>query len=156
MFFSSAVLAGFDRHITIFSPESRLTKSVKYAFKAINQGGLTSVAIRGQDCAVVITQNSNVLFNLSHRTSLLMPSTVTYLFRITENIGCKYGYEIPVDMLCKRMMRPLGFCKCYTIVNKKNTSVAEKFQDIQYMSEVWTHPLIPGFFFIFTIFYIVE
>ena len=32
----------------------------------------------------------------------------------------------------------------------------ESYFHIQYQSKVWTHLLIPGFFFIFTIFYIVE
>ncbi|RMC00573.1 hypothetical protein DUI87_23189 [Hirundo rustica rustica] len=176
--------AGFDRHITIFSPEGRLyqvggctdkqtsvAKPVlgassmtslqavlaqvllgfvlrcrlaliipEYAFKAINQGGLTSVAVRGKDSAVIVTQKKVP-------DKLLDSNTVTHLFKITENIGCvmtgmtadsrsqvqraryeaanwkyKYGYDIPVDMLCKRIadisqvytqnaeMRPLGCC----------------------------------------------
>lgn len=129
--------SGYDRHITIFSPEGKLFQ-VEYAFKAVRQCGITSIAVRGKDCVCFVTQKKV-------GDKLIDPTSVTRVFKVTKYIGMlvtgltpdsrsivqqarqqaaefrfKYGYEIPVDFLAKVLadkaqvytqhayMRPLG------------------------------------------------
>ncbi|CAP92023.1 hypothetical protein N7519_011171 [Penicillium mononematosum] len=129
--------SAYDRHITIFSDQGRLYQ-VEYAFKAITSANITSIGVRGKDCAVVISQKKVA-------DKLIEPSSVSHVFKISPSVGCvmtgsiadarasvdrargeaaefryKFGYEMPCDVLAKRLaninqvytqrayMRPLG------------------------------------------------
>lgn len=79
-------------------PNAKLTGETEYAFKAISGAGVTAVAVRGKDTAVVITQRKVPVSPLARpqpwrltdrsQDKLLDPSTITHLFQITPTIGC--------------------------------------------------------------------
>jgi 20S proteasome subunit alpha 1 len=93
----------------------------EYAFKAITAANITSVGVRGKDCAVVISQKKVP-------DKLIDPSSVSYIHRLSPSVGCvmtgsiadarasvmrargeaaefryKNGYEMPCDVLAKRL-----------------------------------------------------
>lgn len=121
-------MSGFDRQITIFSPQGHLYQ-IEYAMKAATGGGNTAIAVRGENSAAFITQKK-----ISDR--LMDPSCLTSVYRITDSIGClmigllpdiraqveriRYeanqfeynnGYPMPVHALAKRIA---DICQVYT------------------------------------------
>ena len=109
-----------DKYITVFNSEGKLLQ-LQYAFAAVKQPGLNTIAVRGKDCAFVLTQKK-----VPDR--LMKPESITSMFQITEEIGCcitgrspdgkslvsqarqeageylyKYGLPIPVEVMAKRM-----------------------------------------------------
>ncbi|KAJ8603497.1 hypothetical protein CTAYLR_005105 [Chrysophaeum taylorii] len=121
--------SNYDHHITIFSPSGKLYQ-VEYAIKCANSAsGLTSVAARGKDSVVLVTQKK-----VPDR--LVDPSSVTNIFKVTEKLAvlmtglpadCRaqvtrlryeanefkfqYGYAMPVASLAKRIG---DICQVYT------------------------------------------
>ena len=113
--------SNYDHHISIFSPQGRLYQ-MEYAFKAANtSSGLTGVAVRGANSAVVVTQKK-----VPDR--LMDADSITSVHSITPTLGAlttglpadaraviqraryeasdfayKYGYPIPVKQLAKRI-----------------------------------------------------
>ena len=68
-----------DKVMKVFSVDGRIYQ-VEYAFKAVNQFGQTSIAIRGTDSVVVCTQKKVP-------DKLIVPDSVTNIFNIADDIG---------------------------------------------------------------------
>jgi len=88
--------AGYDRHITIFSPEGRLYQ-VEYAMKAVKHTQLTAVAVKGIDSVVVVCQKKVP-------DKMLDPTNITSLYKISDNVGsCIIGHMGDARFQCQRM-----------------------------------------------------
>ena len=112
--------SSYDRMITVFSPDGRLYQ-VEYAFKAIANCQTTAIALKSSSCSILISQKKV-------NDPLIDPSSSTNLYSISPSIGAcfigrvpdahslvlraryeaaewryKYGYEIPIHMLAKRI-----------------------------------------------------
>merc|ERR1711916_115740 len=70
----------WDKHISIFSNSGRLYQ-VEYTFRAARTSGFTSLALKGEGCAVVLTQKKVP-------EQLMDPATVSNLHTITPTVGC--------------------------------------------------------------------
>ena len=70
--------SGYDRYISVFSPEGRLHQ-VEYAIKA-TKSDTCAIAVRGKDSVVVAAQKKVA-------DKLIVPSSVVTHFKITKNIG---------------------------------------------------------------------
>ena len=69
----------FEKLMKVFSPDGRIYQ-MEYAFKAIHQFGMTSIAVRGIDSVVVCSQKKVP-------DKLIVPESVTNIFTVNDNIG---------------------------------------------------------------------
>lgn len=117
-----------DKEITVFSKEGKLYQ-IEYAFNAVKNSGFTSLAVRGKDCVVAITQKKV-------EDKSIVPSSVTHMFKVTDKIGAlftgslpdsrnilvrmrqfagdfrsDFGYEIPIHILADKLAE---FAQVYT------------------------------------------
>ncbi|BAM42185.1 proteasome subunit alpha type [Theileria orientalis strain Shintoku] len=83
---SRASQSGYDRHITIFSPEGKLFQ-LEYALKAVKNCNLTGLAVK-DDSAIAVVAQKKLPAQQGNQDVLLDSSTVTSLYHITDELYC--------------------------------------------------------------------
>ncbi|GAB64464.1 proteasome subunit alpha type 6 [Plasmodium cynomolgi strain B] len=76
----------YDRHLTIFSPDGNLYQ-IEYAIKAVKNTNITSIGVKGENCAVIISQKKMATQYIS-QDKLLDYNNITNIYNITDEIGC--------------------------------------------------------------------
>ncbi|CDR95065.1 proteasome subunit alpha type 6 protein, putative [Babesia bigemina] len=117
---------GYDRHITIFSPDGKLYQ-LEYALRAVKCSNLTGLAVK-DDNAIAVVSQKKLSAQQGNQDVLLDQSSVTHLYHITDEVmalligfpgDCmsilyksreialeyqyKYGCNIPARVLCEKL-----------------------------------------------------
>lgn len=116
----------YDRHLTVFSPDGNLYQ-LEYAIRAVKNTNITAIGVKGESCAVLISQKKLPMQFIS-QDKLLDSNSITNIFHISDEIGCamvglpgdclsmvykaraeaseftyRNGYSINVDTLCRNI-----------------------------------------------------
>ncbi|GBE61716.1 proteasome subunit alpha type 6 [Babesia ovata] len=75
---------GYDRHITIFSPDGKLYQ-LEYALRAVKCSNLTGLAVK-DDNAIAVVSQKKLSAQQGNQDVLLDQSSVTHLYHITDEV----------------------------------------------------------------------
>ena len=89
--------AGYDRSISMFSPEGRLLQ-VEYALKAVESSKINAIALQGSDSAVIVVGKDIEVSNrvrfpaknssASFQDKLADKASLTSIYRLSKTISC--------------------------------------------------------------------
>lgn len=116
----------YDRHLTIFSPDGNLYQ-IEYAIKAVRNANITSVGVKGEQCAVIVSQKKMPTQYIS-QDKLLDYGNITNIYNVSDIIGGSFvgmpgdclsmiykakdeassfvvrnGYHMSVEQLCRSL-----------------------------------------------------
>lgn len=83
---------------------------VEYAFKAINSSGITTIGVKSNSAAVIISQKKVP-------DKLLDPSSVTTVYKVSRGIGCVMTGMIRTTLffLLPSLQTPFYFLFCFVL-----------------------------------------
>ena len=109
-----------DKMMKVFSPDGRIYQ-MEYAFKAIQQAGMTSISLKGKDSVVVCCQKKvpdklivadsvTNIFTISDHCGVIMVGNmndarymVTFMRQQAAEHKMKFSYEVPIHVLAQRL-----------------------------------------------------
>lgn len=123
------MISNADKQITVFSNEGKLYQ-VEYSFQAVKNSGYSSVGVRFDKGVVVLTQKK-----IPDKS--IVQSSVTHIFKVTEEIGVLFTGSLPdsKNVLMKMKEHSLQFLDDFGYTIPINVLAQKVSEDCQFYTQ---------------------